>query len=126
MLMPPPLETEINTHNAPTIPSHHQIQWADAIVKWTRDSFIEVLTIPHDDCGESLAQVFKGDFVQVSPRHHTRQWCLCRVGYMMGWLNMNDVKFMIHSQQLEPPQAEEDKSPKRALVSRLIGFFKKT
>lgn len=115
-----------NSHNAPTMPSHSNIDWADAVVKWTRDAYIDVLMFPGDDCDESLTQVFKGDFIQVSPRHRTEHWCLCRSGHMMGWVNLNDVKFIIHHKTPpEPPALAEERNSKKALVSRLIGFFKR-
>jgi hypothetical protein len=121
MAMSPP-QPNMTEYNAPTMPSR-KIEWADAIVKWTREPFIDVLMFPGDDCSESLAQIFKGDFIQLSPRHRTKQWCLIRAGHLMGWVNVQDVKFMVHGQQAPPPR--ETRKPKRALVSRLINFFKK-
>lgn len=135
-------EPETNSYNAPTIPSHNNIDWADAVVKWTRAASIDILLFPSEDCAESLTQVFKGDFVQVSPKHRSEHWCLCRAGHMMGWVDLNDVKFIIPNQHHEAakpePQVYEtaqvrqavaappaEPPAKRALVSRLIGFFKK-
>ena len=119
-------ETETNAHNAPTVPSRNNIEWAEAVVKWTREPFIEVLMFPGDDCDESLMQLFKGDFIEVSPRHRTENWCLCRAGHVMGWLNLNDVKFIIPQKRPKAPEPQpEVKNQKKALVSRLIGFFTK-
>lgn len=118
----PSSQLNANENNAPTIPSRN-IEWSDAVVKWTREPFIDILMFPGDDCDETLAQVFKGDFIQVSPRHRTKQWCLVRSGHMLGWINMQNVRFIIPNQHAEAPR--EDVKPKKALVSRLIGFFKK-
>ena len=114
---------EHSDYNAPTIPSRN-IEWADAIIKWTREEAVDVLMFPGDDCDESLVQVYKGDFIQISPRHRNKDWCLVRSGHLLGWVSMQDVRFMVHGQQTAPRNIEDDK-PKKALVSRLIGFFKK-
>jgi hypothetical protein len=114
------------------------------------------MMFPSEECRESLTQIFKGDFVQVSPRHRSEYWGLCRAGHMMGWVNLNDIKFIVQRQQhyeamrhepepqvvhaqaahpvvhakpaqqfAEPEPVQEERPSKRALVSRLIGFFKK-
>ena len=145
---------DFNEHKSPTLSRNH-LGWVDAIVKWTRGNSIELRMYPSNESGENMMQIYKGDLIQVSPKHRREDWCLVQVGHVMGWLNTNDVKFLmqgpstaierssVHSQTKEvarveavatvnpfeeetkPPIMPPAPSPKRDMLQKLISFFKK-
>jgi hypothetical protein len=103
---------------------------------------------PSHEGGESLMRVYKGDLIQVSPKHRKEEWCLAQVGHVMGWLNTTDIKFLMQSTgavierpmqtAFAPSQSasaiEEDtkpalplkpENPKKAMLQKLISFFAK-
>jgi hypothetical protein len=137
-----------SSHSSPTLPRNH-VGWAEAIVKWTRGECVDLWMYPSTtESGESLMRVYKGDFIQVSPRHRKEEWCLAQVGHVMGWLNTTDIKFLMQSTgavierptqtAIAPSQSalaiEEDtkpalppkpENPKKLMLQKLIGFFNK-
>lgn len=139
-----------SSHSSPTLPRNH-IGWAEAIVKWTRGEHVDLWMYPSHEGGESLMRVYKGDFIQVSPKHRKEEWCLAQVGHVMGWLNTTDIKFLMQntgSAVIERPAytapapaqsvlaiEEETKpalapkvaaeNPKKQMLQKLISFFNK-
>ena len=142
-----------SSHSSPTLPRNH-VGWTEAIVKWTRGECIDLWMYPSHEGNESLMQVYKGDMIQVSPKHRKEEWCLAQVGHVMGWLNTNNVKLLIQNQApvierptqtgyaptsinaavqaMEedtqpalPPQPKAEEPAKKAMLQKLISFFKR-
>src|SRR5688572_11777830 len=86
-----------SSHTSPTLPRNH-VGWAEAIVKWTRGDCTELWMYPSHEGNESLMTVYKGDMIQVSPKHRKEEWCLAQVGHVMGWLNTNNIKLLMQAQ----------------------------
>jgi hypothetical protein len=145
-----------SSHTSPTLPRNH-VGWTEAIVKWTRGEYVDLWMYPSHEGNETLMKVYKGDMIQVSPKHRKEEWCLAQVGHVMGWLNTQNVKLLVQNQApvierpsytgyapnattsvnpavqaMEedtqpalPPQSKAAEPAKKAMLQKLISFFKK-
>lgn len=139
-----------SSHSSPTLPRNH-VGWVEAIVKWTRGEYVDLWMYPSAEGGESLMRVYKGDFIQVSPKHRKEEWALAQVGHVMGWFNTNDIKFLMQAsssavierptftapartatqtataieEDTQPALPAKPENPKKAMLQKLIGFFAK-
>lgn len=143
------LQRDFHEHEAPTIP---HVEWRSAIVRYTRGSASDIRLFPDETRGQVLAQVYRGDMIQICLTYEKDNWRVCRCGHITGWIDTSTVKLLMRdlydpaseepTQPVEPvrqPQAAHPASPARAaaaaaaqpvaerrtLVQRLIGFFNK-
>lgn len=128
-------------YEAPTIP---HVEWRTAIVRYTRGSAGDIRLFPDEVRGQVLAQVYRGDMIQICLTYQKDNWRVCRCGHITGWLDTSTVKLLMRdaydpasdepTQPVEPvkqPIMRTTVAPaqpvaeRRNLVQRLIGFFGK-
>jgi hypothetical protein len=114
--------------------------WAETIVRWTRGTAADIRVEPTAERGAVLAQIHRGDMIQVRTDIKRDEWVPCRAGHVTGWLNTQEVKLIrtgmsptkevIYVQS--PPIAENTRNGnggeaqnqhKSNLIQRLIKFF---
>lgn len=85
------------SHPVQTSSEHPQnnAEWAEAIVKWSRYDYVAVYDYPTTNNSEAIAGIYKGDMVQISRRYRREDWCLCRIGHALGWVFLDDVRFLV-------------------------------
>lgn len=88
-------------HN--TLPRKN-VEWIEAIVKWTRYDYVAMYDYPTTENSDTVKEIFKGDTVQVSRRYRREDWCLCRVGHVLGWVFLKDVRFIVQGASAPRPQ----------------------
>lgn len=86
------------THQHNEHPSQRNMEWVEAIVRWTRYEYVEIYEYPSTD-GDPVMTVYTGDMVQVSRKFHRGDWCLCQVGHVLGWVFLKDVKFLVEGKR---------------------------
>lgn len=80
--------------NRATLPNRN-MEWAEAIVKWTRYDYVAVYDYPTTQDSKTVMEIYKGDMLQVSLRYRREDWCLCQVGHVLGWVFLQDVRFIV-------------------------------
>lgn len=97
-----------NLDRGVTIPQQ-SAEWVEAIVKWTRYDYVAVYDYPTTENSDTVTEMFNGDMLQVSRRYRRGDWCLCRVGHVLGWVFLKDVRFIV---QGAPPPRPNTRRPK--------------
>jgi hypothetical protein len=114
--------------------------WAETIVRWTRNTAADVRVEPTDERGAVLAQIHRGDMIQVRTDIKRGDWVPCRAGHVTGWLNTQEVKLIRTGMSptkeviyVQSPSVTESASNgngveaknqnKSNLIQRLIKFF---
>lgn len=130
-------------HDAPTVP---HVEWRVAIVRYTQGSCCNIRLFPDETRGQVLAQIYRGDMIQVCLTFKKDNWRICRCGHITGWLDTSTVKLLMRETQHESTNEEPTQPVKpvaaqpesharqsasasaerRSLVQRLIGFFSKS
>jgi len=80
-------------------PAHQNMQWIEAIVRWTRYEYVEIYEYPSTDESHPVMTVYTGDMVKVSRKFQRDDWCLCQVGHVLGWVFLKDVKFLVQGRR---------------------------
>lgn len=96
-----PNPRDSDEHN--TLPRKN-VEWIEAIVRWTRYDYVAMYDYPTTENSDTVKEIFKGDTVQVSRRYRREDWCLCRVGHVLGWVFLKDVRFIVQGASAPRPQ----------------------
>jgi len=91
-------------HN--TLPRQN-VEWVEAIVKWTRYDHVAVYNYPTTHNSETVMEIYKGDMLQVSRRYRREDWCLCQIGHVLGWVFLQDVRFIVQGAKSPRPQRQQ-------------------
>ncbi|MEO1646445.1 MAG: hypothetical protein AAFR67_14735 [Chloroflexota bacterium] len=78
---------------------HQNMEWIEAIVRWTRYDYVEIYEYPSTDESNPVMTVYTGDMVKVSRKFHRDDWCLCQAGHVLGWVFLKDVKFLVQGRR---------------------------
>ncbi|MEM9952761.1 MAG: hypothetical protein AAF846_14230 [Chloroflexota bacterium] len=93
---------ETDEHN--TLPRKN-VEWAEAIVKWTRYDYVAVYDYPTLKNSEQVMEIYIGDMVNISKRYRREDWCLVQVGHILGWVFLQDVRFMTQGMRAPRPKS---------------------
>ena len=104
-------------HN--TLPRKN-VEWLEAIVKWTRYDYVAMYDYPTTNNSETVMEVFKGDTVQISRRYRREDWCLCRVGHILGWVFLRDVRFIVQGASAPRPKQRKRRIQSAPVVEENI------
>ena len=99
------LQRDFYEHEAPTIP---HVEWRSAIVRYTRGSASDIRLFPDETRGQVLAQVYRGDMIQICLTYEKDNWRVCRCGHITGWIDTNTVKLLMRD--LYDPASEEPRN----------------
>lgn len=94
-------------HN--TLPRKN-VEWLEAIVKWTRYDYVAMYDYPTTNNSDTVMEVFKGDTVQISRRYRREDWCLCRIGHVLGWVFLQDVRFIVQGASAPRPKQRKPRT----------------
>lgn len=103
---------QTQTDNRATLPNRN-MEWAEAIVKWTRYDYVAVYDYPTTQDSETVMEIYKGDLLQVSLRYRREDWCLCQVGHVLGWVFLQDVRFIVPGMKNPRPPRRKSPAPMR-------------
>lgn len=93
-----------------TLPNRN-MEWADAVVKWTRYDYVAVYDYPTTQDSDTVMEIYKGDMIHVSLRYRREDWCLCQIGHVLGWVFLQDVRFIVpgmRSSRRKRPRPRQD------------------
>ncbi|MGB7338581.1 MAG: hypothetical protein WBC91_06800 [Phototrophicaceae bacterium] len=82
----------------------NNVEWVEAIVKWSRYEYVAVYDYPATSNSEAIMGIYKGDMVQISRRYRREDWCLCQIGHVLGWVFLDDVRFLVRGAR--PPRSK--------------------